>query len=662
MSFLYAPAIALALGIVVPLLLHLRRRRTDRRVAFPALRYLSRAEDARARSLAASDVLLLAVRLGILLALALAAAGPLLGRGGARDHRPTDVALVIDNSASVTRSAYDAPLFDALLERARASLTFARAEDRFWIFPTVGRPLATGVGAVRALEALARIERTDGAADLGEAVARAGASLPREETREREVQLLSDLQRSAFGDDASGASDGAPLVAFVPPPLSEPNGALADIRVTGGTSVPSGVGHGVVLRTARFGGPPSNGGDGVGEADIRLQVDGRIVAAARAAWGSTATLGLPELPVGIHEIRAEIDPSGSRADDLRFYALRVVPPPVVAFDGPAGSFTDLGIETLTRAGRLGSGADPAVAVVESPAGPDATSAEAGTLVLLPPRDPVELPAFNQRLESLGVAWRARIDPGTGDLGLREPGAPFSLRSVRVRFRYALRPGPGGPAARDTVLLATEDGGPWLIRTEVDDRLVLLLASPLTVDATDLPAHPAMIPFLETLLIQWSHASGWPLTDFRAGTTVPLPAWAEEVTGPEGAVRRVEGGGLFTPARAGLYRVAGTSPAGESRVASFAANVPRIELDPTASDDPEELFPDRPVFLAGPDARSWEAGMYRSRRGRDAAPWLLGLALVLIAVEIILATPGRSRRSAAVESTRARSGATSRASS
>jgi len=102
-SFLHAWSIALGLAAIVPFILHLRRRRTDRRVSFPALRYLTSAEDARSRSLVASDVLLLATRTGLLIALALAAAGPLVGRGGAADHAPTDLAIVLDNSASTGR-------------------------------------------------------------------------------------------------------------------------------------------------------------------------------------------------------------------------------------------------------------------------------------------------------------------------------------------------------------------------------------------------------------------------------------------------------------------------------------------------------------------------------------------------------------------------------
>lgn len=644
MSLLYAWALALGMSVVVPLILHLRRRQTDRRVAFPALRYLSRAEDARSRSIVASDLLLLAVRVGLLLALALAAAGPLLGRGGSRDHEPTDVGLIVDNSASVGRLDGDRLLFESLVELAGTALAATRPEDRVWLFPTVGEPLATGVGAARAAAALERLEPTDGAADLAAAVARAAAALPAEGDRRREIQLLSDLQASALRVPPPSGGDAAPLVAYAPAATDEPNGALVAVELTGGTTTPSGVGHGVIVRSARAGGDGRIDGDTLADADIRLELDGRLTGAARAPWGASAVLGLPELGVGLHEGRLELDPAGARADDLRYFAIRVVPPPAVRFHGDETSFVGLGIETLRDAGRLGGGPDATVAVVDGGATAGAPWPGAATVLFVPPADPVDLAAFNQGLAALGVGWQARVDPGSGDLGLAEPEAAFSFAGVRVRQRYLLRPAGGGSAA-DTTLLRTEDGEPWLVRTESDARMTMLLASPLTATATDLPAHPAMIPFLEAVLVHWSHLATWPFSDFGAGEALSLPDWANEVAAPDGSVRSVEGGARFTPARAGVYTVRGGGGEGTAAEARFAANVPAAEADPTpvAHEDLEELFADRPVFTAGPGAAAWEDGIFRARRGRDIAPWLVALALVLVGLELFLATPGRARR-------------------
>lgn len=653
MSVLHAWALALGLAAAVPFILHLRRRRTDRRVAFPALRYLNRAEEERARSWVTSDLLLLAIRVGLVAALALAAAGPLLGRGGAADHEPTDVAIVLDNSASTGRLVGDRSLFELLVARARASLGATRPEDRVWVFPTVGEAVAAGVGGPQAAEALARVALSDGTADLGAATRRAAASLPAERDRRREVQLLSDLQRTGFAAAPDSTAPGVPLVALLPPAPEEPNAAVASIELTGGATVPSGIGHGVIARPVRYG-PGVAGVDSVaGEAALRLQIDGRIAGAARVPWGASGTLGLPELAIGPHVGRVEVDPGGARADDTRFFSIHVVPPPVVRFVGPDTSFVGIGIETLREAGRLGSGPTPSVIVVEGPpsgglASPAALS-PVSTLVLVPPADPVDVPAFNQLLAGLGVPWTLRVDPDRGALTLGTANAALGLSGIEVRRRYLLEPGdaPGGVGA-DSTLLETGDGEPWLVRTRGETGTALVLASPLVPEATDLPAHPAMIPFLEAALVQWSHLSGWPPSDFDVGLPLALPPWARGVTSPADGTASVEGGGLYTPIRAGVYRVSGVDADGVAREARFAANVPGAELDPTPVGEGElrELFPGRPVFTARPAEEGWRDAIFRARRGRDAAPWLLGLALALAAAELLLATPGRARRRAA----------------
>ncbi len=653
MSFLHPLAIALGLAAVVPLILHLRRRRTDRRVAFPALRYLSSAEDARSRSLVASDVLLLATRITLLIALALAAAGPLLGRGGASDHGPTDLAIVIDNSASTGRLVDDRPLFEHLLERARESLQSTRPEDRVWVFPAIGDAVAAGVSGARAADALRLVELSDGGVDLGSVIVRASSALPADGERRREVQLVSDLQRGTFDNGPDTGEDDAALVAYVPPPPDEPNAAVAEVQLTGGTTVPSGIGHGVIVRATKSGGPASAVADPSDEASIRLQLDGRIAGAARTAWGATGTLGLPALATGTHEGRIEVDPAGARADDTRFFSIRVVAPPGVRFVGPDTSFARIGIETLRAAGRLSPTNGATVTVIDGVASAAVGTAAGGggTLILLPPADPVDVPAFNQMLAGLDVGWIVRIDPGRGSLALDEPDAGFSLSGIRVRERYLLRPGTGTAAATDSTILQTEDGQPWLVRTTGRATTVLLLASPLIPRASDLPTHPAILPFLEALLVQWSHLSGWPTTDFDAGTPITLPPWARTVTAPDQSVASVEGGGRFVAERAGVYRVDGSDAArdatGDPRTAHFAVNVPERELDPTAlsADELVGLFPGRDVFVGGPGAAAWSDEVFRSRRGRDTAPWLLGLALALAALELFLATPGRARKRA-----------------
>ena len=99
MSLLAPLALLLGLAAAVPLWLHLRRRKVEMRLDFPAVRYLLRAEQEHARELKARNALLMFLRVAIVLLIAFAAARPLARLGGT-GHGPTAMAMVLDNSMS----------------------------------------------------------------------------------------------------------------------------------------------------------------------------------------------------------------------------------------------------------------------------------------------------------------------------------------------------------------------------------------------------------------------------------------------------------------------------------------------------------------------------------------------------------------------------------
>ncbi|NIU76355.1 MAG: hypothetical protein GWN71_23175, partial [Gammaproteobacteria bacterium] len=71
-------------------------------------------------------------------------------------HRPTALAVVLDNSQSTALLDGDRRVLDRLTERVRATLRMATAGDRIALFPTAGtEPSAGGIaGHLRTLETL----------------------------------------------------------------------------------------------------------------------------------------------------------------------------------------------------------------------------------------------------------------------------------------------------------------------------------------------------------------------------------------------------------------------------------------------------------------------------------------------------------------------------
>src|SRR5690606_41504514 len=99
MGFLVPALLALAAAAVVPIVLHLLQRHQGPRVVFPALRYLRRAEQERARQVRLRQLLLLLLRVAALLLLPLAAAQPCI-RGAGPSHVPSAVAPMRADSPS----------------------------------------------------------------------------------------------------------------------------------------------------------------------------------------------------------------------------------------------------------------------------------------------------------------------------------------------------------------------------------------------------------------------------------------------------------------------------------------------------------------------------------------------------------------------------------
>ncbi|TFG66528.1 MAG: hypothetical protein E4H28_01675 [Gemmatimonadales bacterium] len=643
MSFLHPWALALAALAATPILLHLLRRDVVQRIPFPALRYLRRAEQRTARTMRLRDQLLLAIRVLLVILLAAAAARPLAGRGGAKDHEPTDGLLIIDNTASMSRVREGRTLLDHQLEAARDALEMAGPADRFWVAPMVGTVLVAGVPAEAAVSALDSIQITDAGGDIVDRLVEMTTAVPVRQDRVREAHVYTDGQASALHGGPLDLSAWGPVVIAISSDDMVTNGMVTSLRLEPDGAVVPGDPTAVAARIdRRMSGDESEAAPDT--VDVRLIVDGQTAAMSRAAWGSEAILALPDLSAGPHTIRVEAPPSGLRSDDGRQIGLVAAENPVVRLAGDPSGFAGKALQTLWIDGRIRSETDGAAATIELVEG---TSQPAGphdvTLVLIPPPDLTDLPAFQQRLDALDIPWRLAVQASSGAIALNDPPDVAGLAEVRISAAYSLERQAAPTTPVDSVLIRTADDAPWLVRGSTGSRVFLLLASPLHPEASDLPTGVAMIPFLEHVLLRWSRPGQEPTWSTVAGHPVTMPARAEFIVSPDGDTIAVEGGAPWTPRHAGNWTI--RSAAADNPVdLRLGVNVPAAESDirPASNADLE-------AALAGSQIETverpgdWPGAVFIARRGAEATPWLLGAVLLLVLAEVIVAAPERIAR-------------------
>lgn len=653
MSFLHPWALGLIALAAVPLLLHLVRRESKRRVSFPALRYLRSAERLNARSMRIRDWLLALVRVSLVVLLAIAAGQPLLGRGDAGSHPPTDLVLLLDNTASMIRLSGESSLLEAGRQAARRTLEHLSPEDRVWLVTPVDGVALAGGTADDAFRALESIRESDAGGSVPDAIQLAAATVRRSEGRAREIQLFTDLQAGSYGE-AAEIDETVPIRVLQLVPDAVRNGAVTSVEVGPSTPVPPGTAVTVVAGLSLWSGEEgSDSGDGVEPADevqVRLLLDGGMAGIQTAAWGSDVVFSIPAPAPGSHLVRVEIDPSGLRADDARQSGFRVGEAARVAFlpgTSPDGSFLESALQTLETDGRIAlSGADSSdVRVLEDRGGggsaPSRDRRGRPSVVLVPPLDALALPAFNQELSALGIPWRAERDPLSGALRIDGRGVP-GLDDQLVRRRYLLQPIQSPRTAADSVLLRTSDGQPWAVRGETaGSAIYILLASPLHPEATGIPVSVGMVEFVDFLVNRWARP-GEPPGRRQAGETFLLPPRADSLAGPSGPSARVEGGAPWRPRLTGGWRISLRTDQGtESRF--VGVNVPAEESDPTPIDEAglKAVFDAQDVRVVRSESE-WDDAIFARRRGRDLRPALLAVVLCMLVLEAFLAAPRRSR--------------------
>ncbi|MEX2530184.1 MAG: BatA domain-containing protein [Gemmatimonadota bacterium] len=653
MTFL-APLMLLAgVALAIPIFLHLFRRRSESVQAFPALRYLKRTTRERARIVRLRQLLLLALRLAVIALVVLAGARIVLPLGGG-DQPPAGTALIIDNGIASARVVDGREILDHLKERALAALDRAGSDDRIWVIPA-GEPWKSvfPVAPDQARTLVSTLEATGVTPELDRAVSRAASLLQAGAPPLRTILLISEFEgRSLPAEPRVRIDASIPLLVTGSGTSPSPNRGFGEVQIAGGLAPRAGTVAEAVVRIV---------GDPVAEQEVRLRLDGNVVAAARTTAEGSARLDIPSLETGWVTGQLEIDPDELRLDDVHHLALAIRPAPRVRLDPSPPHPLAIAAEVLHDRGRISLRIEPDQGApgeddpLLAPAGeaPVGIETEGRTIpgirptLVFAPADPAALPRTNQRLRELVAGWRFQAAPSeVGATTVEAAVEPFGLLAgLQVRQRYLLLPDDVQEERRMRILARLPDGSAWIgfIPPTPDSESpgLVLVASPLVPEASQLPESAAIIPFLSAAIEVL--AGGTATLTLRAGDPFPLPPEAQEVQGPEGTRWTVSGRAWFAETGVpGVYTVVDAADRVLRRIAinPLESMDMRSALNPAAA--AERLGANA---IAVDAARDWSRAVAQQRRGREAwRPLLLG-ALLLLLLEGWLSRGGNGRKAA-----------------
>ncbi|MFN2400117.1 MAG: VWA domain-containing protein [Gemmatimonadaceae bacterium] len=604
MDFLSPLYLLAGAAAAVPLLLHLMRRRIGTRVDFPAVRYLARAEKENSRKLRLRNLLLMLLRVAAVLLVVAAAARPVAKISGG-GHAPTALAIVLDNSLSTSTIIGRGPVLDELKAQATAVAKLATEEDRLWVVTANGATFGGGRGAV--LNAIAGVEPLAGSGDLDAAFARANSLVRSAQAQEREIVVVTDGQASSWRS-VRGRQD-MRITAFQPRGEPPSNRAVTYAAASPVRWTPRGA-----VR-ARVQTPDS--------ATYRISIEGRTLARGTATRDEEIIVRAAPAERGWTAGTMEVQPDELRGDDLRHFAVWIGPAPGVTVHSTLGIFASSAVDALVEAERVAAGDDLQLVPAD----------QASTLpaLLFAPADPVRAGVANRTLERLGVPWRLGPVRRARSSIISRTGVERALDGVTVSHRFVLVPRPGEPA--DTLAMA--GGEAWIVA----GKGYVLVASPLTPEASDLPIKAAFVPWLGEVISQRLSEDAGGVMSSRPGAQLARPrgALGLELTGGERLALRSDT--ITAPDIAGSYFFV----SGELRVGALVVNAEPEESDLRRLSS-NALRASLGAYLVTDDTLRLASEVFSSAPRRSVMLPILLATLAILLVESVLAGAGHRAKS------------------
>ena len=546
-SFLYPLALAGLITASLPLLIHLLNRRQQKRIRFPAVKFVLLSQKRVARTYNLRNWLLLAVRTLAVILLVLLMANPLFQTGVGLFARgaPLITAVVLDNSQSMA-IADDGLAFEQAKKAAHTILGALDDDDRAVLIPT--NPVKANNLSLRdpqevALKDLGSLQATAGTADF---VASLGTAyqLLRDTGGQKALWVITDLGLTGW-DKLSLATVGE-YDPTVPLRIVTVGGQNANFNATIKSleAKKSGVATGLELELVATLINFTNAG--INDLPVRLTIDDKVRAErlvrlpprGEAKVSFQFKLDQP----GSHAGHVSLGREGIAGNQQHYFTIETQDRlNILLVDGdPQRSLVDSETFFLSRALNPTEELNDSVLLPEviiggalSDASPDAyqgvvlanlptiperfvpkllSFVQQGGGLLLSLGDQVQTGDYNRKLGNSGIGVLPvmlgepqrvqlnqevsidRIDTEHPALSpLRNKLLADSLRSAKVQSYFKVAPG------RGRVLLHLSNGDPLLIEQKLGKGRILLLTSTADSAWNNIPLKTAYLPLMQSLI-------------------------------------------------------------------------------------------------------------------------------------------------------------------
>lgn len=709
MEFLNPLALAALAAAVIPLVIHLFNFRRPRKVDFSSLAFVKELQKTTMQRVRIKQWLLLLLRMLAIAFLVLAFARPTLTGdlvGSVGGQARSSVVLLLDNSLSMTLRDSGGEYLRQAKDIAAGLVDALQAGDEIYVATTAGDRSATASFSNRgpALEAVEEVEAGVGAETLPSAAQRAARMLEEASHLNREVYLISDVQRTALPDTSTlEFPDDVRLYLLPIGDRTYTNVAVTEVRVES-RIIEVGQPVRITATLANYGSDPLEGY----VASVYMEGERLAQATADLAPGVPTTVTFAATPQrrGWLSGTVQIEDDAFSYDNERYFAVNVPERRrilLVRGEGQSLDYMqlalspDLGrgrvafdVTTIPETGLAAAGLNGYDAVVL--VGPSSLSSgeiaaltryiEAGGGVMLTPGAGASAAEYNALLDQLGAG---DISGFSGELGSGRSIAAFERvdfehalfegvfmreelrderRVERPDIYYAMNYTPG--AGTEQTLIRLSNGFPFLQEIRHGRGIAFLLAVAPDTRWSDIPVRGLFIPLVYRSMYYLSASestTGEQLTAAKdAEIRIAGVSDSEQLRliGPDGSeyvpeqrtlfgalLLSVEGSAVRTPGiydvRSGetlIRRIAFNMDASESDLSSFGDSDARERLSEALGNDVQL------IDAAGERPADVVQAIAAQRTGMELWNVFLLLALLTLVAEMIVAKQWRSETVAA----------------